>query len=205
MPKFAANLSLLFAELPLLDRIDAAAAAGFTAVECQFPYEVDGAAFAARLRQCDMPLVLFNLPPGNWGAGDRGLSALATRKEDFRRSLETALHYAGQCQTPRLHVMAGIADPGDKAALMTYQSNLADAAAIAGAIAIVLVGVATAWRGPRWPVMSARFERSTPARSRGTDSASMWESLSRDVDPTIHDVDPAIHDADPAIDDGTRT
>src|SRR6478752_2044934 len=72
------------------------------------------------------------------------------------------------------------------------------AAAIAGAVAIVLAGAATAWRGPRWPVMSARFERSSPARSRGTDSASMWESLSRDVDPTIHD-------ADPAIDDGTRT
>src|SRR6185312_15146999 len=61
------------------------------------------------------------------------------------------------------------------------------AAAIAGAVAIVLAGAATAWRGPRWPVMSARFERSSPARSRGTDSASMWESLSRDVDPTIHD------------------
>jgi uncharacterized membrane protein (TIGR02234 family) len=65
------------------------------------------------------------------------------------------------------------------------------AAAIAGAVAIVLAGVATAWRGPRWPVMSARFERSTSARSPGTDSASMWESLSRDVDPTV--------------DDGTRT
>jgi hypothetical protein len=65
------------------------------------------------------------------------------------------------------------------------------AAAVAGAVAIVLAGVATAVRGPRWPVMSARFERSAPARPRGTDSASMWESLSRDVDPTA--------------DDGTRT
>ena len=65
------------------------------------------------------------------------------------------------------------------------------AAAVAGAVAIVLAGLATAWRGPRWPVMSARFERSAPARPRGADSASMWESLSRDVDPTI--------------DDGTRT
>jgi uncharacterized membrane protein (TIGR02234 family) len=72
------------------------------------------------------------------------------------------------------------------------------AAAIAGAVAIVLAGAATAWRGQRWPVMSARFERPSPARPRGTDSASMWESLSRDADPTIHD-------ADPAIDDGTRT
>ena len=72
------------------------------------------------------------------------------------------------------------------------------AAAIAGAIAIVLAGVTTAWLGPRWPVMSARFERPAPARSRGTDSANMWESLSRDVDPTIHD-------ADQTIDDGTRT
>jgi len=61
------------------------------------------------------------------------------------------------------------------------------AAAIAGAVAIVLAGVATAWRGPRWPVMSARFERSSPKRRRGTDSASMWESLSHDVDPTVDD------------------
>jgi hypothetical protein len=53
--------------------------------------------------------------------------------------------------------------------------------------------------------MSARFERSSPARSRGTDSAGMWESLSRDVDPTIHNVDPTIHNVDPTIDDGTRT
>src|SRR6266566_3694048 len=60
-------------------------------------------------------------------------------------------------------------------------------AAIAGAVAIVLAGLATAWRGPRWPIMSARFERSSPARPRGTDSASMWESLSRDVDPTVDD------------------
>lgn len=64
-------------------------------------------------------------------------------------------------------------------------------AALAGAVAIVLVGLATAWRGPRWPVMSARFERPGAGRPRGTDSASMWESLSRDVDPTV--------------DDGTRT
>jgi uncharacterized membrane protein (TIGR02234 family) len=60
-------------------------------------------------------------------------------------------------------------------------------AAIAGAVAIVLAGLATAWRGPRWPIMSVRFERSSPARPRGTDSASMWESLSRDVDPTVDD------------------
>ena len=61
------------------------------------------------------------------------------------------------------------------------------AAAVAGAVAIILAGLATAWRGPRWPVMSARFERSPSARPRGTDSAGMWESLSRDVDPTVDD------------------
>jgi|SRR5215475_4207993 len=76
------------------------------------------------------------------------------------------------------------------------------AAAIAGAVAIVLAGVATAWRGPRWPVMSARFERpGGDGGSRGVappDQHSMWESLSRDVDPTIHD-------ADPTVDDSTRT
>jgi uncharacterized membrane protein (TIGR02234 family) len=61
------------------------------------------------------------------------------------------------------------------------------AAAVAGAVAIVLAGLATAWRGPRWPVMSARFERPGATRPRGTDSAGMWESLSRDVDPTVDD------------------
>jgi len=65
------------------------------------------------------------------------------------------------------------------------------AAALAGSVVIVLAGLATVWRGPRWPVMSARFERAAPARRPGTDSATMWESLSRDVDPTV--------------DDGTRT
>jgi ABC-type branched-subunit amino acid transport system substrate-binding protein len=60
------------------------------------------------------------------------------------------------------------------------------AAAIAGAAAIVLAGLATVWRGPRWPVMSSRFERQ-PSRQRGTDSATMWESMSRDVDPTVDD------------------
>jgi hypothetical protein len=61
------------------------------------------------------------------------------------------------------------------------------AVAVAGAVAIVLAGLATAWRGPRWPVMSARFERSSPGRQHRADSASMWESLSRDVDPTVDD------------------
>ena len=61
------------------------------------------------------------------------------------------------------------------------------AAALTGAVVIVLAGLATVWRGPRWPVMSARFERAAPARRPGTDSATMWESLSRDVDPTVND------------------
>jgi uncharacterized membrane protein (TIGR02234 family) len=61
------------------------------------------------------------------------------------------------------------------------------AAALAGAVVIVLAGLATVWRGPRWPVMSARFERAAPAPRPGTDSAAMWESLSRDVDPTVDD------------------
>ena len=61
------------------------------------------------------------------------------------------------------------------------------AAAVAGAVAIVLAGLATAWRGPRWPVMSARFERPGQRPTRGADTASMWESLSRDLDPTVHE------------------
>jgi len=139
MPTFAANLSLLFTELPFLDRIDAAAAAGFPAVECQFPYEVTAPALAARLQQQQIPLILFNLPAGDWSRGDRGLAALPAQRETFRQSLHQALDYARQCRASRLHVMAGIADPADKAAMMTYRANLAEAAELAAAADITLL------------------------------------------------------------------
>jgi hydroxypyruvate isomerase len=128
MPSFAANLSLLFTELPFLDRFAAAAKVGFRKVECQFPYDCAAAEIAAKLRHLELQLVLFNLPPGDWAAGDRGLAALSARQDEFRRSIELAITYARTCNTSKLHALAGIADPHDRQSLVAYRDNLAFAA-----------------------------------------------------------------------------
>lgn len=120
--KFAANLSWLFQEWPFLDRFAAAADAGFTAVECLFPYDYVPADIVHRLSRHGLELVLFNLPPGHFTAGDRGLAALPERKGEFRTSVETALKYARATGTPRLHLMAGIASGA--AALSVYREAL---------------------------------------------------------------------------------
>jgi 2-dehydrotetronate isomerase len=119
---FAANLSWLFQEWPFLDRFAAAADAGFTAVECLFPYDHAPADIAQRLSRHGLKLVLFNLPPGDFIAGDRGLAALSERESQFRASVETALNYARVTATPRLHLMSGI--QAGEAALLTYQDAL---------------------------------------------------------------------------------
>jgi hydroxypyruvate isomerase len=130
MPKFAANLSMLFTELPFLDRFAAAAAAGFEGVEFLFPYEHPPEALVAALRTNGLVNVLFNLPPGDWAAGDRGLASIPGREPEFRASVATALRYAEALGTPRLHVMAGVLDdPGQRAARRaTYVANLRHAA-----------------------------------------------------------------------------
>ena len=108
MLKFAANLSWLFQEWPFLDRFAAAADAGFTAVEYLFPYDHAPGEIARRLARHGLKQVLFNLPPGDFPAGERGLAAHAARRDEFRASVETALNYARATGTPRLHLMAGI-------------------------------------------------------------------------------------------------
>jgi hydroxypyruvate isomerase len=108
MPRLAANISTLFNELPFLDRIDAAAKAGFDAVECQFPYAVEPAAIAGRLRQVGLPLVLFNVSPGKAEAGERGLASLPGREAEFDASIERAIEYAQATGCRRVHVMAGL-------------------------------------------------------------------------------------------------
>ena len=119
MPNFAANLSMLFTELPFLDRFAAARAVGFKAVEFQFPYEFPAAEVARRLSETGLVPVLFNAPPGDLANGERGLAALPGREEDFRASLETALAYARLIGCRRLHVLAGqsTADPARQEAL----------------------------------------------------------------------------------------
>ncbi len=110
MIRLAANLSTLFTELPFLDRFDAAAKAGFTAVECQFPYEAEPEAIAARLKATGLKFVLFNAPPGN--AGERGTASLPGRERDFDAGIELAARYVVAADCPRVHVMAGLLPPG---------------------------------------------------------------------------------------------
>ena len=140
MPRFAANLSMLYNEHGFLDRFGAAAADGFQAVEYLFPYAFSAADIAGRLQQHGLQQVLFNAPPGNWDAGERGVAALPGREAEFRAGFLQALDYAQVLQCPRIHVMAGLvpenAVEADLHAMrVTYLSNLkwaVDVAAQAG-------------------------------------------------------------------------
>ncbi len=131
MPQFAANLSMLFTEVPFLERFALARAAGFDAVEFLFPYDFAAADIAARLEQHQLQLVLFNLPPGDWAAGERGLACHPGRQAEFEAGLALALSYAQQLGVPRLHCMAGLVPPGVTAqqARDCYLANLRLAAA----------------------------------------------------------------------------
>src|SRR5262245_66329623 len=84
MPRFAANISTMFTDRPFAERIQAAAAAGFQAIECQFPYEVAAAELRARLADAGVELILLNTPPGDFAAGERGLAGLPGRDAEFR-------------------------------------------------------------------------------------------------------------------------
>ncbi|HWJ72252.1 MAG TPA: 2-oxo-tetronate isomerase [Kaistia sp.] len=132
MPRFAANLTMMFNEHAFLDRFEAAAKAGFEAVEFLFPYDFPSEAIGERLLAHGLSVVLFNLPPGDWSKGERGLAALDGRQAEFRASVETALAYAKVLGVPRLHMMAGIADRADDRAAALYRDALAYAADAAG-------------------------------------------------------------------------
>jgi hydroxypyruvate isomerase len=108
MPRFAANLTLLFNEVPFLDRFECAAQAGFEAVEFLFPYEHEPAEIAERLRAHGLCAVLHNLPPGDWAAGERGLACLPDRTSDFRASVAQGIAYARALHVPQLNCLAGI-------------------------------------------------------------------------------------------------
>src|SRR6516165_11538020 len=94
MPKLAANLSLMFTEVNFLDRFAAAATAGFDGVEFLFPYDFAPAEIASRLKQYGLSQALFNLPPGDWAHGERGMAALPDRFGEFKAGVERALDYA---------------------------------------------------------------------------------------------------------------
>ena len=126
MPKLAANLSWLFTEVPFLDRFEAAAGVGFRAVEFLQPYEVLPAEIMARLERHCLEHVLFNLPAGDAGKGERGLAALPGREAEFMGNVERALEYAKATGCRRIHALAGNASGG--AAEAVYVANLRAAA-----------------------------------------------------------------------------
>lgn len=130
MPRFAANLHYLFTEKPFLDRFEAAARAGFKAVEFQVPYDYASSELRARLRHNALQMVLFDAPMGNWEAGDRGLAAVPGREAQFRASLERVPEYAEALECSTVHVMAGAVGAGaDYArAEQVYIDNLRHAA-----------------------------------------------------------------------------
>ncbi len=112
MPKFAANLTMLFTERPFLERFAAARAAGFDAVEFLFPYAWPVQELKALLRQHRLRLVLHNLPAGDWDAGERGIACLPDRTEEFRAGVTEAIEYATALDVPQLNCLIGKA-PAD--------------------------------------------------------------------------------------------
>ena len=131
MPKFAANLTMLFNEVPFLDRFERAAEAGFAAVEFLFPYAFAAADIKARLEANRLTLVLHNRPAGDWDAGERGIACLPGREEEFRTGVGKAIEYAKALGVTQLNCLAGKAPAGvDEAQLRkTFIANLKFAAA----------------------------------------------------------------------------
>lgn len=139
MPRFAANLSMMFTEWAFLDRFDAAADAGFSAVEFLFPYDFPPDAIGLRLQRNRLEQALFNLPPGDWDKGERGIAALSDRFDDLQAGVRRALDYAEATGVKRLHLMAGITDPALPAAAAAYRRALAWTAETLGARGLDLV------------------------------------------------------------------
>lgn len=136
MPKFCANISWLFQEFPLLNRIEEAAEAGFGAVEILNPYETDVQAMVQALGRWNMTMALINCPPPNYTGGARGFAAVPGVEDRFRRDFKRALRYARTLKAGIIHVMAGEASGPD--AHQTYVENLRWAAAEAGDIVLTI-------------------------------------------------------------------
>ncbi|MBI3146512.1 MAG: hydroxypyruvate isomerase family protein [Pseudogulbenkiania sp.] len=141
MPQFAANLTMMYTEHDFLDRFAAAAKDGFHAVEYLFPYDYDAGEITARLREYGLTQALFNLPPGDWAAGERGIAALPGREDEFAESVELALGYAEATGCRRLHAMAGLEPQGADPAAMraTFIASLHLAARRCAAHGITLL------------------------------------------------------------------
>lgn len=131
MPRFAANLSMLFTEVPFLERFERAANAGFEAVEFLFPYAHTVEEIQARLNATGLKIVLHNLPAGDWDAGERGIACDPARVDEFRAGVAKAVTYAHALGVPQLNCLAGKAPAGVDAATLrrTFVENLRFAAA----------------------------------------------------------------------------
>ena len=131
MPQFAANLTMLFNEVPFMERFALASQAGFDAVEFLFPYPYAAEQIKAQLDQHGLKLVLHNLPAGDWDDGERGIACLPDRVQDFRAAVAQGIHYAKALGVPRLNCLAGKVPQGVAPALLrqTLVDNLRYAAA----------------------------------------------------------------------------
>lgn len=130
MPKFSANLTMMFNEHEFPARFAASSKAGFDAVEFLFPYDYSSSDVSKWLKENKLKNVLFNLPPGDWAAGERGISALPGREDEFRAGVAKAIEYALSLGTPQLHMMAGLIPASSDLALhrKTYLANMKFAA-----------------------------------------------------------------------------
>lgn len=126
MPKFTANLTMLFNEVPFLDRFALAAKAGFTAVEYLFPYAFDAKALKAALEVNGLTQILHNLPAGDWAGGERGIAVLPDRVDEFRRGVASAIDYATALGCTQINCLSGIAPVGvsDDVLRATFVANL---------------------------------------------------------------------------------
>jgi hydroxypyruvate isomerase len=141
MPRFAANLTMLFNEVPFLDRFECAARAGFKAVEFLFPYDWPADEIRRRLQDNGLQLILHNLPAGNWEAGDRGVACNPNRRDEFRAGLARAIEYAHALGVEQLNCLAGKAPVGMAADVLrhTFVDNLRHAAGELGKAGLKLL------------------------------------------------------------------
>jgi hydroxypyruvate isomerase len=141
MPRFAANLSMLYPQHDFLARFSAAASDGFEAVEYLFPYDFNAAEIKLRLDDFGLTQALFNAPPGDWGKGERGIASLPGRESEFRSGFQKALEYAAVLGNDRIHVMAGLL-PNEELRQKhhaVYLENLSHAAQEAAKVGITVL------------------------------------------------------------------
>lgn len=141
MPRFAANLSMLYPQHAFLDRFAAAKADGFEAVEYPFPYDYSAAELKQRLSDNGLVQALFNAPPGDWAAGERGIATLPGRESEFRIGFDRALQYAAVLGNDRVHVMAGLlaSESLRERHHAVYLENLAYACAAAARVGVTVL------------------------------------------------------------------